>query len=406
MSENALRNNGASPYNYRVSVTSHLYHGELGDWCETRLTGSEEVARYLVQQVRDGEVVRPEGPVPKHHWSQAGRAFTHRMAHLIQFAPPYSALLGLVRAGLVPRSWADAEAVQYPTHELLTGDRRERAVDLRPTPSGWIDLRTARDAGASVGLVVTTQEHRHRDLSRPGQPDEQILSELFDRVRAYFHEHSTLGQLGEPGPERGLARLCWILGSFQYANRNNSIESPLFRVFRDDVPSVEDIHRGAGDDEIADPLALTQRLQTSGALEQLRRLAGDPPPGTPWGITAPVIFDHWDDNTFLLDGTEGSTLLEVVSLAHVAANGRARRRIWNLLAYAWLDTADTYRIRNIALYFARHGVLVTIPVTRLAEALLEGRDAQDVRNEFVGLATRLRDMDRARRQAWRLPSDQ
>jgi GNAT superfamily N-acetyltransferase len=35
----------------------------------------------------------------------------------------------------------------------------------------------------------------------------------------------------------------------------------------------------------------------------------------------------------------------------------------------WLDTTGTYRIRNVALYFARHGVLVAWPLADLAEAL-------------------------------------
>jgi hypothetical protein len=43
--------------------------------------------------------------------------------------------------------------------------------------------------------------------------------------------------------------------------------------------------------------------------------------------------------------------------------------------------------------------------TSLTELLLEGRDPQEARNEFVGLATCLRDKDRARRSAWRAGRD-
>ncbi|MEV1080338.1 hypothetical protein AB0I98_19125 [Streptomyces sp. NPDC050211] len=360
----------------------------------------------MAAQVRDRFVTRPEGAVDRHHWSQVGRAFTLRLAALIQPAPPYAALLGLAGAGLVSRAWADAQAARYPTHDGLPEDRRERALDMRPKPGGWIDLKTARDAGATVGTVFTSAERGHRRFSRPGLPDEPVLGELFDRMRDYFAAHAPLGRLGGPGQERGLARLCWILAAFQYAYRNNSIEHPLFRVFREDVPSVEELHRSAHDEAIADPLALTQRLITSGALEQMRRLAGDPPIGTPWGINCPVIFDHWDDHTFVLDGPDGATLLEIASVVTAdAATGRARRRIWKLLAGAWLDTADTFRIRTLAVYFARHGVLVVWPVASLTEILLEGRNPQEARNEFVGLATCLRDKDRARRSAWRAGRD-
>lgn len=384
-----------------MSVVSHLYHGELGDWCETRLTGSAEVARQAAALVREQEVIRPEGPVDRHHWSQAGRTFALRLAALIQPAPPYSALLGLARIGLVSRSWADAQAARYPTHARLPEHLRRRALDMCPTPGGWVDLRAARDGGTTPGAALGSPEEDHRRFSRPGLPDEPVLSELFDLIRRYFAAHATLGRLGEPGPERGLARLCWILAAFQYAFRNDSYEHPLFRVFRDDVPSVEQLHGGVDDEAIADPLALTRRLSASGVLRQLRGLAGDPPVGTPWGIAGPVIFDHWDDHTFVLNGPDGATLLEVVTLIKADdSHNRGRRRIWKLLASAWLDTADAFRIRTVAVYYARHGVLVTWPVASLVELLAEGGDPQQTRNEFVGLATRLRDEDRARRAAW------
>ncbi|MBV9024344.1 MAG: hypothetical protein JO362_11265 [Streptomycetaceae bacterium] len=280
---------------------------------------------------------------------------------------------------------------------------------MRPTPGGWVDLinKVARDAGATVGMAFTSAEQGHRRFSRPGLPDEPVLSELFDRMRGYFAAHGTLGRLGEPGSERGLARLCWILAAFQYAYRNDSIEHPLFRVFRDDVPSVEELHRSADDEAIADPLALVHRLNTSGALQQMRRLVGDPPVGTPWGTTGPVIFDQWDDSTFVLDGPGSATLLDVVALVKADdSHSRGRRRIWKLLACAWLDTADTFRIRTVSVYFARHGELVTWPVASLSELVLEDRDPQEARNEFVGLATCLRGKDRARRAAWRAGRDQ
>lgn len=110
-----------------MSIVSHLYHGELGGWCETRLTGSAEAAQHMAAQVRDREITRPEGPVDRHHWSQAGRAFALRLAALIQPAPPSSALLGLARAGLVSRSWADAQAARYPTHARLPEHQIGRA---------------------------------------------------------------------------------------------------------------------------------------------------------------------------------------------------------------------------------------------------------------------------------------
>jgi hypothetical protein len=114
-----------------------------------------------------------------------------------------------------------------------------------------------------------------------------VLGELFDRTRAYFAGHARVGQLSGPGPETGLARLCWLLAAFKYAYRNDSIDHPLFRHFQHDPPTVAALHAAADDDAIADPLALMGRLRGSGALEQLRRLAGDPAAGARVGNRRP-----------------------------------------------------------------------------------------------------------------------
>ncbi|WP_439674033.1 hypothetical protein [Embleya sp. MST-111070] len=310
---------------------------------------------------------------------------------MIQPAPPYTALLGLARAGLVSRSWADAQAARYPTHAPLPEQLRGRARDMRPTPDGRLDLRTMRDAGATVGGEFSSTERTHRRFSRPGVPDEAPLAELFERIRAYFAAYGPPGRLGGPGPEKGLTRLCRLLGAFQYTYRSDSIEHPLFLVFRDDAPTVAQLHRTASDEAIADPLALVHRLNVSGALSRMRRLAGDPQVGTSWGITNPVIFEHWDDNVFLLNGPNGATLLEAVSLVKADdTRSRGRRRLWKMPAGAWLDTADTFRIRPLAVYFARHGVLINWNLDSYADFLLEGRDPDKARSWRAGVGRRVR----------------
>jgi hypothetical protein len=101
---------------------------------------------------------------------------------------------------------------------------RERALDMRPIADGWIDLREAYERGAWAGGTLRSVEEAHRRFSRPGFPDEPVLGELFDRTRAYFADHARVGQLSGPGPEAGLARLCWLLAAFKYAYRNDSID--------------------------------------------------------------------------------------------------------------------------------------------------------------------------------------
>jgi hypothetical protein len=58
---------------------------------------------------------------------------------------------------------------------------------------------------------------------------------------------------------------------------------------------------------VTELLALATRAHTSGALIQLRALAGDPPPGLPLGLAGPVFVAHWADGDLLV----GDTLIDV-----------------------------------------------------------------------------------------------
>lgn len=383
-----------------MSHVSHLYHGALADWCEVRFTGSAEAADRVAGLAHGASIIRPAMQVDKYHWDQAGKSFANRVAALVEPAPPYSALYGLVKAGLVTTAWAHGQASLYPMHRRLPAAQRERALDFRPTLNGWMDLLLAYEEGA-VGIPATSQEQSHRRSTRPGFPDEHVLAELFDRMRAYTDTHARLGQLGTPGRETGLMRVHWLLAAFGYAARNDSIGNPLFRLFRGSPPSLQELHGVADDSAISDPLALIDRLRDSGALEELRRLAGGLDSGQPLGIARPVIFDHWEDSIVVLNGPDGSTLLDVVALIRADGGKSMQRRICKLITTAWLDTDDAFRIRSVGLYLARHGVLVTWPVGSLADVMLEGREQNGAKAEFVTLAHRLRAEDRARRLAWR-----
>ncbi|GAA4057306.1 hypothetical protein [Actinomadura miaoliensis] len=365
-----------------MSLVSHLYFGELGEWCAERLTGSDEVAHRISVETKDQSPVRPAERVGRRHWSQVDRAFGVRMATLVQPAPPYSALYGLVRAGLVRRDWAHRQAGLYPTHIHLRGTERRRALDLRPTLDGWLDLGTENSVDAFVGEDGSSPFARFPDFSA-----EPMLGELFDRIRAYFAMHAPLGQAGA---EKGLARLCQLLSTLEYLFRNDPADEPFFRLFRDGPPTVEQVHGAADEAIVSELVELARRLHTAGGLAEMRRLAGHPPAGRPWGIARPVFGSHWSDNDILVGGTGGATLIDVSSVIATNKLSRSRRWIWRLLACAWLDTADAYRIRNVALYFARHGVLVAWPVQELAGALLDGEDPGRARREFVELADRLR----------------
>ena len=317
-------------YRDPMSLLGYLYRGELGDWCDLRLTGSRRLARALVSQAKENPCAKPQQVDDRREWDRAGKTFIARLSAVVQAAPPYSALLGLARIGLTSRRWADRQAIHYPTHALLTTPERERALDLRPTPQGWIDLRAAVEQGAAI-MPETSIEAEERLQQWPGMPYEPVLGELFDRTRTYFQTHAPLGSLGTEGAEQGLLRLSWVLAACTYTYRNPSVGHPLFTCFRNDPPTVEKVHTAASDDVVTAPAALVRYLRKSGSFDQMRTLAGTPPAGTPWGVTAPVIFDQWNDETFLLGGPGEATFLDVSTVSAFDGD-HARRRLRLLLA--------------------------------------------------------------------------
>ncbi|MFD3486132.1 hypothetical protein [Streptomyces sp. NPDC058665] len=381
-----------------MSLTSQLQGGEIGRWCARHLTGTAEVAALLPKAVRGRRVVFPRGQVDGRHWAAVGGAFGARLATLVQPAPPYYALHGLVAAGLARREWADEQAVRYPTHARLGASRRGKALDVRPTVTGWLDL--VPEAGASTQrseLRAVISDHvGTRFGSDRALPAEPVLADFLERTRAYAERHAPPGQLGTPGAEAGLARSCWLLEMFESVYRSGAVDESMHQVFRPGVPTVEMMRATASDPVVEELARLAEQTQSYGALAELRRLAGSPAPGQPLGIAGPVLVNHWADGDLLISGPDGATLIDVKTVVKTDRPDRSSRWLWQLLCYAWLDTTDRYRIRNVAFYFARHGVLVTWPLTEFTSLLLSGADPHEARTEFLTAATKAMTSEGAR----------
>jgi hypothetical protein len=356
-----------------MSLTSQLHGGELAAWCAAHLPGTAHVAAAVATATHGHRPVRPAGPVTGRHWAEIGGAFGLRLAALVQPAPPYYSLHGLVRAGLVSRAWADAQAGQYLTHTHLPAAHRRRALELRPTVTGWLDL------GQPIGTAVERS------------PDEPVLADLLDRTRRYLAEHAPTGRLGTPAVEAALARVCWLLSAFEDIYRTGEISPELRTLFGGTgVPSVEQLRAAAPEPVTAELVELARQLHTSGSLADLRDLAGDPPAGHPLGIASPVLVNHWADGDLLLSTGHESVLLDVKTVIRTDNAERTGAWLWQLLGYAWLDLADRYRIRTVGLYLARHGVLVTWGLNSLADMLLGGTGRRAAaRGEFRTLAHRV-----------------
>lgn len=352
-----------------MSLTTQLYGGELGRWCEEHFTATANFGARVTAAARARTPVRPAGQVTPDHWAAIGGAFGQRLAFLTQAAPPYYSLYGLVRAGIVSRAWADQQAATWPTHASLPPVDAARALELRPTPTGWADL------GPAVPTSVQTTA------------DEPHLAEFFARLIGYLGQHAPPGSVGSPGVEAGLARACAVVSDWEDAYRSDTLPADLLDLHRRGRPTVEELRATVPDSSVTELVALVGQLRTSGALDELRRIAGDPPPGQSLGIAAPAVVHHWADGDLLV----GRTLLDVKTVIKVDRPERVARWLWQLVAYAWLDTGDRWGIRSVGLYLARHGVLITWGLDTMADYLLgrTGAAAAGAREEFLTLARRV-----------------
>ncbi|HEX6341063.1 hypothetical protein [Umezawaea sp.] len=366
-----------------MSLTSQLDGGALGTWFAGRFPGTERLARSITTAARRIEPVRPAGPVEPDHRTEVAGAFRARLALLVDGAPPYRALHGLVRAGLVSREWADRTAAAFPSHRGLDRDRAARGLELRPAPGGWVDL-----AGQEGG--------------RPPTRHEPVLAEFFGRLVGYLDGHARAGVLGTPNVEAGFARMCALLAAWGSAD----LPERLLALHAREDYSVDDLWDLPAEAVVVELVELAERLRVhesdprerplelwrrwgrdyaepAGPAALRRATTGPLDDGLPagvWGVSAPVLVPRWAEADLLV----GSRLLDVEAVADVDEPERVARWLWRLAAYTWLDTTDRYRVRVVGLYLARHGLHVTWDATTFTQALLDSpRGVDSARREFL-----------------------
>lgn len=346
-----------------MSLISQLHGGELGAWCADRLPGTRLLVDRVHSVARYARPIRPAGPVDAGHAAAVGGALSQRLAFVVQHAPPYAALLGAHSAGLAGWSAVQYAATAFLSHWGLRAEDRQRACQLRPTPTGWLDL----DALGGPPARHPTE----------GSCEHTVL-EFVARLAAYLAANAPAGDLAASrGGEAALARACWVLTGWEHTR---PAPPPVAR-------SVAELTAAAPHPVVDGLVALTAHLRTSGALHRLRALADNPPPGQPLGYARPVFVPHWASGDLLLGTGEATTLVDVTTATRLREPGRVDRWLFRLVTAAWLDVADRYRIRRVGIYLARHGLLLTWPLDELTATLLGKRDdGQAARREFLGLA--------------------
>ncbi|OXM47535.1 hypothetical protein CFP75_23935 [Amycolatopsis alba DSM 44262] len=116
--------------------------------------------------------------------------------------------------------------------------------------------------------------------------------------------------------------------------RSGLVDDRLARLFDAGQPTVDQL-RGLVDELVA----LARRLHERGTLWELRKLAGNPGPGTPLGIAGPTIVPHWADADLLLGAIDpehgidarGGTLVDVKTVVSARDTGKVGRWLWQVL---------------------------------------------------------------------------
>jgi hypothetical protein len=324
-----------------MSLVSQLTTGRLSAWCAENLPGTADLVQAIPAATQGVQPVRPEGRPPLEHYAAVGGMFGQRLAFLIEPAPPYAAILGAQRAGHLGRADAVAAAAAFTTHRQL-GEHAGRADSFRTTPTGLWDTEADQEL---TGVPAAAANPAGREF----------FVELAGKVAAL------------------------PVGGFTADPREFAFTEDLAM-----LTSWEDMYRAGHmpDLELDGPALIQEwknllvRTSTGRALDTARSLVANPAAGR-WGYAAPTLVHRWAEADVLLgpDRTGGHTLLDIKTVTSISDQQKVARWLWQILAYAWLDVADRWRITRVGLWLARHGVIVSWPVEQAAEILL-GRTAR------------------------------
>lgn len=319
-----------------MSLVSQISTGRIGTWCAEHLAGLDRFARQVPHLVRDLDATRPPRQ-PVEYYAHIGGMWGQRLAMFVEHAPPYAALLGGIRAGLLTSSDAAAIAMAHPTHDGCPDP--SRAYAYQPSPTGLIDV--------SDGQPVYG----------PG-PGDRSVAEQLSRLAAAGRK-VTAGMISDSDAEYRLLDGIATVTSLESMYRSGELPD----------------HTLDGDVLANDWRQLADQARTPRVRASLDRLA--PSASSRLGHAAPTIVPRWAEGDVLLgpaaDG--GYTLLDIKTVTRADDLNKVRRWLWQILGYAWLDTTDRWRIRRVGLWLTRHGAILTWPVEQLASAGGADRDA-------------------------------
>ncbi|GAA1870005.1 hypothetical protein GCM10009772_50620 [Pseudonocardia alni subsp. carboxydivorans] len=336
-----------------VPLTTALRAGALAAWCQQRLTGLDQVARDVARTAARAPQPTHSGPTPGADSQLVGGIVDARLAALVQPAPPYAALQGLLAGQLLSPDAAAGIALSFPSHRGLPDEVATMAHTLRPSPREWLQV-------PAPGATSTD----------PPWGD-SVFPDLAARGHLFHREHAPCGHVATAGAERALARTYGVWALAEAAYRSGRSPRALSAVAQH-APITTDVLRAAvPDGSVHEAAALVRALATSENLPTLRAWGAERlPQGPGIGYASPALIPHFADADLLV----GSTLLDVKVSARADQPRRVRAWLQQVLGYAWLDISDRWGIRHVGLVLARQGLLVRWDLKSLTAAAFGAAD--------------------------------
>ncbi|OLL89614.1 hypothetical protein Ae331Ps2_5948c [Pseudonocardia sp. Ae331_Ps2] len=336
-----------------VPLTTALRTGTLATWCRQRLTGLDQVARDVARAAARAPQTTLSGPTPGADSQLVGGIVDARLAALVQPAPPYAALQGLLAGQLVSPGAAARIALSFPTHRELPDEVATVAHTLHPSPREWLQIPAP---------AATSTDPPWGD---------SVFPDLANRGHLFHHEHAPCGQVGTAGAERALARSYGVWALAEAAYRSGHSPRALSALAHRGPVTTETLRAAVPDGSAHEAAALVRALATSENLPTLLAWGAErPPEAAGIGYASPTLIPHFADADLLV----GTTLLDVKVSAHAAQPRRVRAWLQQVLGYAWLDVSDRWGIQHVGLVLARQGLLVRWDLQSLTAAAFGDTD--------------------------------
>lgn len=256
---------------------------------------------------------------------------------------------------------------QFPDTQHFVREYNKQGTDVTTIlPESKVDSYTGGIIGTAVdyripyyfGVTSPNELVAWKGMLSVGGPKQDLFLDFFASLTNVLDQLQPVGRLLERKQEALLARHCFVLALLEQMFRSSEafLTSPLYR----DPPKTTVPELLA----IAENWWVNDLCSLSWAFYEER---GDL-------LTQPTILNPKFDGSRDVGGADADFVLDgcLVDIKATINPKLTTKMLHQLLGYALLDYADRYRIREVAIYFARQRKLVRWPLEDLIGTLADG----------------------------------